>query len=496
MSYFDAVPLPRNSRDAFPLLAQETVLLAKAHVGLYLGKTRSVEFDDGTVYLTNRRIVYVDERLPRAKRFALALSWIERADSYASSILATAALAAGFINSSPKVTMYLRPRTTCEPSHDMADMAASMARLSVTTALDAHTSNGDDDEWACPICACPNPAHVGKCRLCGSVRRSPSHMGTRSTAAQRTSSPLPSISVARDANTVGVHTRPSVTAMASHEEDSGIACPVCTFLNHVSMVQCEMCESALLKDESSGATAGEWMDLASGSTAADSSQPRIPDCQDATSVRYSFRDGGQPAFMALLRRLLQDRPWEQLERASDTISPVAVSQLGGINGLLQAIDQTSHGTEKTLISAFADLDSLMAKAAEMVTLAETIASRLDERAGAASAGATSSKESNMTLASLLTQLDIQNPVTKDTAGSAYYEELACEFSGFLAPMLASKAGAIALADAYCLFNRARGIELVSPQDLRRACDLAATLGLPMRIRRFASGLLAVQHDIL
>jgi ESCRT-II complex subunit VPS36 len=49
-----------------------------------------------------------------------------------------------------------------------------------------------------------------------------------------------------------------------------------------------------------------------------------------------------------------------------------------------------------------------------------------------------------------------------------------------------------LPDVYCLFNRARGTELVSPDDLLAACELFEALGLPLRLRRFASGVIVVQ----
>jgi hypothetical protein len=39
-----------------------------------------------------------------------------------------------------------------------------------------------------------------------------------------------------------------------------------------------------------------------------------------------------------------------------------------------------------------------------------------------------------------------------------------------------------LTDAYCLYNRARGTDLVSPDDLVDACKLLGSLGLGMHIR--------------
>lgn len=39
-----------------------------------------------------------------------------------------------------------------------------------------------------------------------------------------------------------------------------------------------------------------------------------------------------------------------------------------------------------------------------------------------------------------------------------------------------------LTDAYCLYNRARGTDLVSPDDLVDACKLFGSLGLGMHVR--------------
>jgi hypothetical protein len=53
---------------------------------------------------------------------------------------------------------------------------------------------------------------------------------------------------------------------------------------------------------------------------------------------------------------------------------------------------------------------------------------------------------------------------------------------------------LALTDVYCLYNRARVTELISPEDLLEAAKLLAPLGVGMRLRAFASGLQVVQLD--
>ena len=51
---------------------------------------------------------------------------------------------------------------------------------------------------------------------------------------------------------------------------------------------------------------------------------------------------------------------------------------------------------------------------------------------------------------------------------------------------------MAMADVYCLFNRARGTELVSPDDLLQACTCFPQAGVPLSIKQFSTGALVVQ----
>ena len=51
---------------------------------------------------------------------------------------------------------------------------------------------------------------------------------------------------------------------------------------------------------------------------------------------------------------------------------------------------------------------------------------------------------------------------------------------------------ITLPDLYCIYNRARRADLVSPEDLMTACQLLEKLQLPVRLHRFDSGVLVVR----
>ncbi|KAF3284623.1 hypothetical protein TWF173_008711 [Orbilia oligospora] len=93
-------------------------------------------------------------------------------------------------------------------------------------------------------------------------------------------------------------------------------------------------------------------------------------------------------------------------------------------------------------------------------------------------------------------------VTKDQISSSsslslYHAELARSIADFLADdtrsILKKEGGAITLVDLWAVYNRARGIELISPSDLESAAKLFDKLQLPVRLRQFKSGLLVIQE---
>jgi len=52
---------------------------------------------------------------------------------------------------------------------------------------------------------------------------------------------------------------------------------------------------------------------------------------------------------------------------------------------------------------------------------------------------------------------------------------------------------MSLVEAFCRLNRARGVDLASPNDLMSACHCLAKLNLPLRLREFDSEVSVLQH---
>lgn len=91
-------------------------------------------------------------------------------------------------------------------------------------------------------------------------------------------------------------------------------------------------------------------------------------------------------------------------------------------------------------------------------------------------------------------LGIEDPVTREghKTEDQYFKNLARQLSTFLLEPIQEVGGMMALADVYCRVNRARGLELLSPEDLIRACKLLEQLNQPIRLRDFESGAKVLQ----
>jgi ESCRT-II complex subunit VPS36 len=67
-----------------------------------------------------------------------------------------------------------------------------------------------------------------------------------------------------------------------------------------------------------------------------------------------------------------------------------------------------------------------------------------------------------------------------------------QLADFLMQRINKVGGMMQLPDVYCLFNRARGTELISPDDLLAAVKLFPSIGVALAFQQFPSGVLVVQ----
>ncbi len=83
---------------------------------------------------------------------------------------------------------------------------------------------------------------------------------------------------------------------------------------------------------------------------------------------------------------------------------------------------------------------------------------------------------------------------RDLSGKNYFTELAKEVEKFTSSVLSNFGGVLALVDLYCMYNRARGTDLISPEDLLLACEkLNHIPESKIILRTFQSGVKVVQN---
>ncbi|XP_077287412.1 vacuolar protein sorting 36 [Arctopsyche grandis] len=214
-------------------------------------------------------------------------------------------------------------------------------------------------------------------------------------------------------------------------------------------------------------------------------------------IKLSFKEGLDASFIRALNEAIQQKSWE-VEMVEQPIDDDVAKQLNiktrfGIVGIERSLQEKQKATDESISIAFQDLSKLMTMAKDMVSISKTISTKIREKQGDIT------EDDTIRFKSYLMSLGIDDPVTRDTfrTDSDYYKNLSQQISDMLVESLVSSGGMMALADVWCRINRARGLELISPEDLLNACRLLETIGAPMSLRKFPSGACVIQlntHD--
>ncbi|XP_074984338.1 vacuolar protein-sorting-associated protein 36 isoform X2 [Caretta caretta] len=196
-------------------------------------------------------------------------------------------------------------------------------------------------------------------------------------------------------------------------------------------------------------------------------------------IKLSFKEHGQIEFYRRLSEEMTQRRWENMP-VFQTVQINRGPQAGriravGIVGIERKLEEKRKETDKNISEAFEDLSKLMEKAKEMVELSKSIANKIKEKQGDIT------EDETIRFKSYLLSMGIANPVTRETYGSGthYHMQLAKQLAGILQAPLEERGGIMSLTEVYCLVNRARGLELLSPEDLVNACKMLVALKLPL-----------------
>jgi ESCRT-II complex subunit VPS36 len=245
---------------------------------------------NGSIHLTSHRLIYIDGPHPRRHSLAFALSDVRKSEYYA-----------GFLTSSPKVTVFLS--SPIQPSKP-ADARPAAGEAPIAAPSDSDTSF---IRWECEICGNRNVdtdlAPKLTCQLCG-VPRSSKSLAVTIAGPSKTFVSTPPLSQSLPASTFPrLLSVPPNPPSETNDDDNGSACPACTFINHPSLRICEICTTPLPTR------------TRIPNKSAPSSRPPSPTLEDPIPIggdaviKVSFRGGGDRAFHAVLKRVLISKAW-------------------------------------------------------------------------------------------------------------------------------------------------------------------------------------------
>lgn len=523
------------------LLPDEALLFVQDAVGLYEGKYKIPGLQNGHAYLTTHRACYVDNTEPRKSSVAVELKNVDRYEFYA-----------GFLKSSAKVTLHPKaPKRASIQSRSHSAItnawreAPSPSRSSATSPVHhgashflnagsgSSTPRSSTATWVCTICSFSNPVpanfdpstansniSLSACVTCGvkptfshilkaAIANATGRQGSQSQS-QAPMQPLLESHGQYSDNSSIEYIEAQWRGETSLPTKSSFQCPRCTFLNHPSLLACELCGAPLLSVESKAAEV-----LGESVGRPESPGPSLDGAGigvdgDGECVKFSFRAGGEKIFHERLKGAMVQRKWllQNAPPVPDSFSSNAYSTMIGTDSQVRQPPERARRVgiaslerqglelrkknEEVIGSAFEDLDALMASAKEVVALAESFAKKTDE-------GSADAKQLIAESAKALDMVTTKDMLSSSAGSeSLYLSEMSRNLAEYLTDdakgILRKEGGIMSLVDLWAVFNRARGgVELISPMEFEKAARLWEKLKLPVRLRQFKNGLLVVQQ---
>ena len=235
------------------------------------------------------------------------------------------------------------------------------------------------------------------------------------------------------------------------------------------------------------------------------------------NIKFLKHNTGKEELIQLIQKQLSKKSWEQLsnesnqnvieESITNSTNTFCISN-AGVGGLLRKQERDMSKVDAITREALSDLDTLMKSAKDVVSIVERYAASLNNKDNASNSNSDVSDTSSISggereineMETIFQNIGIISPVTKYSAGRLYHKELSKQLADFLLnDNLLKRMGSMAtLPDIYCLYNRSRGTELVSPDDFLKASEILETLGprIGLKFKKFKSGVLSIHLDEL
>ena len=216
-------------------------------------------------------------------------------------------------------------------------------------------------------------------------------------------------------------------------------------------------------------------------------------------------------FLLIINNALLKRSWEKATLSTSLSSSMSTISIDnnttifqksaknlGVGGIILKQERELQSVQRLSKDAVQDMESLMRQAKDVVTMVQRYAGYMAEQSSSTSLsdGTVSEYGEINEMNEILQEIGIVSPVTRYTAGKLYHQELARQIADILLRenRLKRMGGMITLPDCYCLLNKARGTEPVSPDDFYNASQIVGSLRVGIKLKSFDTGVLVLQLD--
>ncbi|GAA5931968.1 hypothetical protein JCM10213_006718 [Rhodosporidiobolus nylandii] len=547
MHRFTPLALPSPSALSALLYPDEHIVQQQPDVGLYNGKDKSPAHQLGTLALTTHRLLYLSHAAPHRHSLALPLSSIRQTEFWGgflkSSPKITLTLSGsggedgaegggtaredGGAQHEPEELhrklaqeaqgrewicrvcgMKNAPSPRCSLCGVPADSSSSSAPPSTapsrfstppppprppvsapppppSPAVDPHEAGA---RLACPVCTFLNHHSMTSCEMCGSSLFPPSAASSSSLPSSLPSSTAPTPRPSTPAPAAGGD-KPEFVRLSFRKGGAGGF-----YTKLKEELAARRWEVRGVEKKSTGPAKGKGKEGEAGEEEGKGGGGGI----------------GAPSSLALMFGS-SDAPCPSVHPATPLpYSPLTRPRRA--DAILRTLDLSAQEREDEMDVALADLESLMKRAGEMIALARSLSTQSTQSSAlspSASPSPSSSEAAQLATRSL-SQLGLLSAPAVTAAEARSQEEYHRQLAGELRDVVRKSGllgsfdtegegdeergrGIVGLDEVWCAWNRARGVALVSPRDLRLALSHLPALppspsAPPLRTRTFPSGL--------
>jgi len=205
-----------------------------------------------------------------------------------------------------------------------------------------------------------------------------------------------------------------------------------------------------------------------------------------------------------IKKSVRRRAWEEAQRAEIRKKESHVNKITqrkvGVDAILAKNKARHQEAARISDQAFSgDAEKLLAEAKDLVTIIQKYVATLDNSKTNKKSNIIDEKENqdNNNLTHMLQSMGMTSGLSKESySENHYFDQLARQIADFLKykDRLKQAGGMMTLTDVYCLFNRARATNFMSPDDLLNVLPFFDELKLGMSKRAFPSGVIVIQDD--